>query len=179
MTSIDAVKRSRIMQRSKKLGHCICDPKRQCPCDIFKSRGICPCAGERPDSTDVSKIKLTELVHNAGCASKIPAADLEDLLSRLPQVDDPAVISGLAAGDDAAIYKIDDHTTLVQTVDVFTPCVDDPYMFGKICACNCLSDIYAMGGVPRTALSVLAFPSETCDREIMYLMLKGAMEVLQ
>jgi selenide,water dikinase len=127
----------------------------------------------------VSKINLTELVHNAGCASKIPAADLENLLSRLPQVDDPAVISGLAAGDDAAVYKINDHTTLVQTVDVFTPCVDDPYKFGKICACNCLSDIYAMGGVPRTALSVLAFPSETCDKEIMYLMLKGAMEVLQ
>jgi selenide,water dikinase len=167
------------MQRSKRLGHCICDPKRQCPCDIFKSRGICPCAGERPPSTDVSKIYLTELVHNAGCASKIPAADLENLLSRLPQVDDPAVISGLAAGDDAAVYKINDHTTLVQTVDVFTPCVDDPYKFRKICACNCLSDIYAMGGIPRTALSVLAFPSETCDKEIMYLMLKGAMEVLQ
>jgi selenide,water dikinase len=94
-------------------------------------------------------------------------------------VNDPAVISGLAAGDDAAIYKINDNTTLVQTVDVFTPCVDDPYAFGKICACNCLSDVYAMGGVPRTALSVLAFPSETCDKEIMYLMLKGAMEVLQ
>ena len=179
MTNIDAAKRSRIMKRSKKLGHCICDPKRQCPCDIFKNRGLCPCAGERPEPADVSGIKLTELVHNAGCASKIPAADLEDLLSRLPPVEDPAVISGLAAGDDAAIYKIDDHTTLVQTVDVFTPCVDDPYMFGKICACNCLSDIYAMGGVPRTALSVLAFPSETCDGEIMYLMLKGAMEVLK
>lgn len=179
MTIIDAAKRSRVMQRSKKLGHCICDPKRQCPCEIFKTRGICPCAGERPEPTDVSGIKLTELVHNAGCASKIPAADLEDLLSRLPPVDDPAIIYGLAAGDDAAIYKIDDHTTLVQTVDVFTPCVDDPYMFGKICACNCLSDIYAMGGVPRTALSVLAFPSETGDKEIMYLMLKGAMEVLQ
>src|SRR5271157_2878501 len=155
------------MQRSKKLGHCICDPKRQCPCDVFRDRGICPCAGERPEPVDVSQIKLTELVHNAGCASKIPAADLENLLSRLPAVDDPAVISGLAAGDDAAVYKIDDHTTLVQTVDVFTPCVDDPYKFGKICACNCLSDIYAMGGVPRTALSVLAFPSETCDKEIM------------
>ena len=126
MTIIDTAKRSRIMKRSIKLGHCICDPKRPCPCDIFKGRGICPCAGERPEPIDVSRIKLTELVHNAGCASKIPAADLEDLLSRLPPVDDPGVISGLAAGDDAAIYKIDDHTTLVQTVDVFTPCVDDP-----------------------------------------------------
>lgn len=179
MAIIDAAKRSRVMKRSKKLGHCICDPRRQCPCEVFTSRGICPCAGERPEPTDVSLIKLTQLVHNAGCASKIPAADLEHLLSRLPQVDDPAVISGLAAGDDAALYQIDDHTTLVQTVDVFTPCVDDPYRFGKICACNCLSDIYAMGGIPRTALSLLAFPAETGDKEIMYLMLKGAMEVLQ
>ena len=179
MAIFDAAKRSRVMKRSQKLGHCICDPKRPCPCDIFKGRGICPCAGERPEPTDVSQIKLTQLVHNAGCASKISAADLENLLSRLPQVEDPAVISGLAAGDDAAIYKIDDHTTIVQTVDVFTPCVDDPYRFGKICACNCLSDIYAMGGIPRTALSLLAFPSETGDKEIMYQMLKGAMEVLQ
>ena len=116
---------------------------------------------------------------NAGCASKIGAADIEDLLARLPKVSDPAVILGLAAGDDAAVYKINDTTNLVQTVDVFTPCVDDPYTFGKICAANCLSDIYAMGGIPRTALSVLAFPVETQDREIMYLMLKGAMEVLE
>jgi len=179
MATVDAAKRGRVMQRSKELGHCICDARRQCPCDVFKSRGICPCAGERPDPTDVSKIRLTELVHNAGCASKISAADLEDLLSRLPQVNDPAVISGLSAGDDAAVYRIDDHVTLVQTIDVFTPCVDDPYAFGKICACNCLSDIYAMGGVPRTALSVLAFPAESYDKEIMYLMLKGAMEVLR
>jgi selenide,water dikinase len=63
-------------------------------------------------------------------------------------------------------------------VDVFTPCVDDPHLFGRICAANCLSDIYAMGGEPRTALSILAFPSETLDGEIMYRMLAGAMETL-
>lgn len=176
---VNLSKRKRIMQRSKKLGHCICDPKKHCPCDVFMKKGLCPCAGERPEPTDISNIQLTKLVHNAGCASKIPASDLEALLARLPVVSDSAIISGLAAGDDAAVYKINDTTNLVQTVDVFTPCVDDPYAFGKICACNCLSDIYAMGGVPRTALSILAFPVETQDKEIMYLMLKGAMEVLQ
>jgi len=100
------------------------------------------------------------------------------VLARLPAVDDPAVVSGMPAGDDAGIYALTDDVRLVQTVDVFTPCVDDPETFGRICAANCLSDVYAMGGVPRTALSVLAFPSETLDPAIMYHMMKGAMDVL-
>jgi len=166
------------MERSMRLGHCICDPRRPCPCDVFRDQDICPCAGERPDPVDLSQLKLTGLVRNAGCASKISPADLEAVLTRLPAVNDPAVISGLAAADDAAIYRIADNLCLVQTVDVFTPCVDDPHLFGRICAANCLSDIYAMGGEPRTALSILAFPSETLDGEIMYRMLAGAMETL-
>lgn len=178
MATIDSAKRRKVMQRSLKLGHCICDPKRPCPCDVFTGQGLCPCAGERPDDMPVEGVRLTELVHNAGCASKIPAADLERFLSRLPAVDDPAVISGLKNGDDAGIYRIAPGVDLVQTVDVFTPCVDDPFLFGKICAANCLSDIYAMGGVPKTALSILAFPNETLNGQIMYLMMKGAMEVL-
>ena len=86
---------------------------------------------------------------------------------------DPAVLSGLAAADDAAIYRISENLCLVQTVDVFTPCVDDPVLFGRICAANCLSDIYAMGGEPRTALSILAFPAETLHGDIMRQMLTG------
>jgi selenide,water dikinase len=144
---------------------------------VFRNEGICPCAGERPDPVDLSRVKLTELVHSAGCASKIAPADLDAVLSRLPEVNDPAVISGLAAGDDAAIYRLSETLHLVQTVDVFTPCVDDPALFGKICAANCLSDVYAMGGEPRTALSILCFPSETLDSEVMYQMLNGAMQV--
>jgi selenide, water dikinase len=175
---IDLAKRRHVMERSQRLGHCICDPRRPCPCDVFRDQSICPCAGERPDPVDFSQLKLTSLVRNAGCASKISPADLEAVLKRLPEVKDPAVISGLAAADDAAIYRIADNLCLVQTVDVFTPCVDDPHLFGRICAANCLSDIYAMGGEPRTALSILAFPSETLDGEIMYRMLAGAMETL-
>ncbi len=173
---IDFAKRRAVMERSRRLGHCICDVRRPCPCDVFTDRGICPCAGERPDPVDLSQIKLTELVRNAGCASKIAPSDLDAVLARLPEVKDPAVLSGLAAGDDAAIYRISDGLCLVQTVDVFTPCVDDPHLFGRICAANCLSDIYAMGGEPRTALSILAFPSEKLPGEIMFHLLTGAME---
>ena len=175
---VDLAKRRRIMQRSMKLGHCICDPKRPCPCDVFKDDGICLCAGERAEPVDISQVRLTELVHNAGCASKIAAVDLEAVLKRLPPVDDPAVLCGIPAGDDAGVYALTDGVTLVQTVDVFTPCVDDPELFGRICAANCLSDVYAMGAVPRTALSIMCFPVETQNGAIMYHMLKGAMDVL-
>lgn len=177
MPEVDLAKRRRIMQRSRKLGHCTCDPRRPCPCDVFKNQGMCPCAGERPDPVPMEQVRLTELVHNAGCASKIAPADLEAVLARLPGVDDPAVLSGIPAGDDAGIYAIGDGMTLVQTVDVFTPCVDDPYLFGRVCAANCMSDVYAMGGVPRTALSIIGFPAETLDSQIMYHMMKGAMDV--
>ncbi|MGB8370830.1 MAG: selenide, water dikinase SelD [Limisphaerales bacterium] len=176
---IDFARRRRVMERSQLLGHCICDVRRPCPCDVFRDDGICPCAGERPDPVDLSQVKLMELVRNAGCASKIAPAELDAVLGRLPAVNDPAVISGLAAGDDAAIYRISDDLCLVQTVDVFTPCVDDPHLFGRICAVNCLSDIYAMGGEPRTALSILAFPTEKLPGEVMYQLLAGAMDIFE
>lgn len=175
---IDPVKRRLVMERSMKLGHCICDPRRACPCDVFRDQGICPCAGERPDPVLPADLRLTALVRNAGCASKIAPADLEAVLDRLPPVNDPAVIAGLAAADDAALYQIDDRLCLVQTVDVFTPCVDDPRLFGRICAANCLSDIYAMGGTPRTALSIVGFPSETLSGDVLFRMLEGAMDTL-
>ncbi len=175
---MNVAKRREVMERSIKLGHCICDPRRACPCNVFREQDLCPCAGERPETVEISELKLTRMVRNAGCASKISPADLEGVLRRLPEVHDPAVISGLAAADDAAIYRISDNLCLVQTVDVFTPCVDGPRLFGKICAANCLSDIYAMGGDPRTALSIVAFPSETLDGQVMFEMLSGAMETL-
>lgn len=175
---IDLAKRRKVMERSRKLGHCICDPRRPCPCDVFTGQGLCPCAGERPDPLPTGEVRLTELVSHAGCASKIAPADLQTFLSRLPSVNDPAVISGVAAGEDAGIYRLSDDLCLIQTVDVMTPVVDDPHVFGQICAANCLSDIYAMGGTPRTALSILAFPSETLDGALMHDMLKGAMEKL-
>ena len=74
---IDFDKRRRVMERSQLLGHCICDVRRPCPCDVFRDDGICPCAGERPDPVDSAQIKLMQWVHNAGCASKIAPADLD------------------------------------------------------------------------------------------------------
>jgi selenide,water dikinase len=176
---VDLAKRRRVMERSRRLGHCICDVRRTCPCDVLREQDLCPCAGERPDPSALPDVRLMQWVRNAGCASKIAPADLDAVLTRLPEVKDPAIISGLAAADDAAIYRISDDLCLVQTVDVFTPCVEDPRLFGKICAANCLSDIYAMGGEPRTALSVLAFPVEQLPGEVILQMLAGAMETFQ
>ena len=176
MVAIDKQKRKRIMQRSMKLGHCICDPKKSCPCEMFREQDVCLCAGERGEPVDVSEVRLTDYVHNAGCASKVPPLDLERTLARLPAVNDPNVLLGMPAGDDAGVYRLNERTCLVQTVDVFTPCVDDAYTFGQIAAANSVSDIYAMGGRPRIALSVLAFPSDTLPMDVMYQMMKGGLD---
>ena len=98
---------------------------------------------------------------------------------KLPAMSDPNVLLGAAAGDDCGVYLLDDGQALVQTVDVFTPCVDDPYLFGQIAAANSLSDIYAMGGRPLTALSVVGFPIDDMDGSIMEAMLRGGIDKLQ
>jgi selenide,water dikinase len=163
------------MQRSMQLGHCICDPKKPCPCDIFREKDVCPCAGERLEGP-VGPVRLTEMVESAGCASKIDRATLMRVLEGLPSLDDPRVLVGMPAGDDAGVYQIDDDTALVQTVDVFTPSVDDPYTFGQIAAANSLSDVYAMGGRPLTALSIIGFPVRTLPDEVMRQILRGGLD---
>ena len=163
------------MQRSIKLGHCICDPKKPCPCDIFKEKNICLCAGERLESP-TGPIELTKLVEKAGCASKIDQAFLKQVLKDLPAVNDPRVLVGVPAGDDAGVYDMGDGRALVQTVDVFTPSVDDPYMFGQVAAANSVSDIYAMGGTPMTAVSVLGFPVRKVPDKAMNEILSGGID---
>ncbi|MHC4535840.1 MAG: selenide, water dikinase SelD, partial [Planctomycetota bacterium] len=172
---INMERRKRVMQRSIKLGHCICDPKKPCPCDIFKEKDICLCAGERLESP-TGPIELTKLVEKAGCASKIDQAFLKQVLKDLPAVDDPRVLVGVPAGDDAGIYDIGDGKAMVQTVDVFTPSVDDPYMFGQVAAANSVSDIYAMGGTPMTAVSVLGFPVRKAPDKAMNEILSGGID---
>ena len=152
--AIDIKRRKAVMSRSIKLGHCVCNPKLPCPCPNFKEHNVCSCAGERMPVKQ-GAVALTRHVKKAGCASKIGQADLLKILSDLPPITDPNVLVGASAGDDAGIYKIDDRYTLVQTVAVFAPSVDDPYLFGQISAANSLSDVYAMGGTPLTALSVV------------------------
>ena len=171
----DLEKRKRVMQRSIRLGHCICNPKKPCPCDLFKERDICLCAGERLEPAS-GPVRLTRLVENAGCASKIDQASLKRALKDLPFLSDPRVLVGAAAGDDAGVYQLDGNIALVQTVDVFTPCVDDPYTFGQIAAANSVSDIYAMGGRPLTALSILGFPIREVADTVMRDILRGGLD---
>jgi selenide, water dikinase len=175
---IDLERRRAVMARSRKLGHCICNPREACPCPIFLEQNVCPCAGERAPANS-GAVALTRYVRKAGCASKIGQDDLLRVLGNLPPVTDPRVLVGTAAGDDAGVYRLDDTQALVQTVDVFTPCVDDPYLFGQIAAANSLSDVYAMGGRPVTALSIVGFPIETLDGAILESLLRGGMDTLR
>ena len=89
------------------------------------------------------------------------------------------VLAGTDNAEDAGIYKLNDNLALVQSVDYFTPVVDDPFLFGKITACNSLSDIYAIGGTPITALNILEFPVKEIPVEYIEKILSGAIEVLK
>lgn len=174
-----AEKRKRVMARSIKLGHCVCDPRKPCPCDLFKASNVCTCAGERiVPRGDAHRSRLTDYVRSAGCASKIGQSDLRKVLGMLPVIEDPRLLVGVATADDAGVFQLTDDVTVVQTVDVFTPGVDDPRLFGRIAACNSLSDVYAMGGRPVTALSIIGFPIESLPHEDMAAILRGAMEIL-
>jgi selenide, water dikinase len=109
---------------------------------------------------DSAEIRLTQTVKAGGCASKLAPGLLAAVLSRLPKQNDPNVLVGFDTSDDAGIYRIATNLALVQTVDFFTPLVDDPFTFGQIAATNALSDVYAMGGEPVTALSIVCFPPD-------------------
>jgi len=121
-----------------------------------------------------SVIKLTHFTHGLGCACKVRPQFLEKILMDLPVSTDPNVLVGLKDPDDAAVYRIDNRTAIVQTVDFFTPVVDDPYDFGAIAAANALSDIYAMGGKPLFALSIVGFPEKLLPPEVLQQILLGA-----
>ncbi|MGI5867868.1 MAG: selenide, water dikinase SelD [Kiritimatiellia bacterium] len=178
MTPEEIQKRKQVMGRSIKLGHCVCDPAKPCPCPLFQERNVCLCAGEHLPVDDAVPVNLTEHVRSAGCASKIGQKDLDIVLSKLPQTTDPRLVVGASTGDDAGVFEIRPGLLLVQTVDVFTPGVDDPYTFGRIAACNSLSDVYAMGGTPVTALSIIGFPIHTLPHRAMREILKGGLDTL-
>jgi selenide,water dikinase len=125
---------------------------------------------------DVQRIRLTELSACAGCAAKLGAAELRSVMERVSPATDPRVLVGYGSSDDAGVYLLRDDLALVQTVDFFTPIVDDPYDFGRIAATNALSDVYAMGGQPRSALNIVAFP-EYLDLDILAQILEGGASV--
>ena len=110
----------------------------------------------------------------AGCAAKLNPATLDAVLRKLPRQTDPNVLVGFDTNDDAGIYLLAEGLALVQTVDFFTPIVDDPHLFGQIAAANALSDVYAMGGRPVSALSIVGFP-EKGDPAILEEIIRGGL----
>ena len=125
----------------------------------------------------MNELKLTALSHGAGCACKLPPAELHALLGDLPAPDDEAVLVGADTADDAAVYRVADDLALVSTADFFTPIVDDPYQFGRIAAANALSDVYAMGGRPVTALNLVAWSLEALGGDVLREVLRGGSDV--
>ncbi|MBI2825476.1 MAG: selenide, water dikinase SelD [Planctomycetia bacterium] len=119
-------------------------------------------------------VRLTKFAKRAGCAAKQPPGFLLSILPSLPSITDPNVLVGCATADDAAVYRLTDDLALVLTTDFFTPIVDDPYDFGAVAAANALSDVYAMGGKPLTALSLVGFPDAVLPPEVLVEILHGA-----
>lgn len=123
-----------------------------------------------------NSVLLTKTVKKGGCAAKLPAGALKGLLDSLSFNKQKELIVGVEAMDDACLWDLGDGRGLIQTLDFFTPIVDDPYDFGAIAATNALSDVYAMGGLPKLALTILAFPSAHLDLKILQPLMTGALD---
>ncbi len=124
--------------------------------------------------------RLTQTVQKGGCAAKVAAAELRQILSMVrfpPNSRDVIVEGGLM--DDAAVIQVTPELALVQTLDFFTPIVDSPYVFGQIAAANSLSDVYAMGGLPKSAMAILAFPLATMAPSVIVEVLQGASDKIK
>lgn len=124
------------------------------------------------ETSDV--VRLTQFTHGLGCACKLRPQDLEQVLKSMPVPVGDNILVGPETADDAAVYLINDDLALVQTVDFFTPVVDDPYQFGAIAATNALSDIYAMGASPSFALNIVGFPAKRLPLSVLEQIMKGA-----
>lgn len=131
---------------------------------------------EQDNQTQIKteNIRLTQFTHGLGCACKIKPQNLEKVLKNLPPIIDKNVLVGTETSDDAAVYLLNKDQALVQTLDFFTPIVDDPYDFGAIAATNALSDVYAMGAQPVFALNIVAFPENTLPLTVLEQILLGA-----
>jgi len=128
------------------------------------------------DERHARDFKLTGFSHCAGCAAKLDSLTLAKLVEELPPEVDGRVLVGLETGDDAGVFLLRDDLAIVQTLDFFPPIVDDPYAFGQIAAANALSDVYAMGGKPVTALNIMAFPPERIPQDVITAILRGGFD---
>ena len=124
-----------------------------------------------------TKSHLTAQTSAGGCASKLSPKILDQVLARIPRWANENVLVGFDTADDAGVYQLTPELALVQTVDFFTPVVDDAYTFGAIAAANALSDVYAMGGKPISALSILAFPAQGDLDELAEILRGGAEKI--
>lgn len=124
--------------------------------------------------------RLTEYADCAGCASKLGPAELDAVMHGLPtaHVDDRVLVD-FSTADDAGVYRWSAESALVQTVDFFTPMVDDPYVFGQIAAANAMSDVWAMGGIPKTALAIASLPKDGPSPEVVREIFRGGSDTLR
>ena len=118
-------------------------------------------------------IRLTKTVTKGGCAAKIAAGTLSDLLKKLPRQQHKSLLVGTDFLDDAAVWQVNENQVAVQTLDFFTPILDDAYDFGAVAAANALSDVFAMGAIPATALTILAYPLDTLPLDILEALMQG------
>ena len=118
-------------------------------------------------------MRLTHMVATAGCASKLGQAALREILDRTPRNRNPQVVVGFETSDDAGVYLMPNGTAIVQTMDFFTPIVDDPYSYGLIAAANALSDVYAMGGRPLTTMNIACFDPALAPIEVWSEVFRG------
>jgi selenide,water dikinase len=124
------------------------------------------------------KTRLTQFSHGAGCGCKIAPSVLEEILRDSKTINSfPNLLVGNETGDDAAILELPNGDCLISTTDFFTPMVDDAFTFGRIAACNALSDVYAMGGKPILALALLGFPVEKIPLHVAQEILRGGKSV--
>ena len=123
-------------------------------------------------------VRLTDYVTSGGCACKIGPHILERVLKAVTPVTNEYVLADMTGADDAGVYKISDRLALVQTLDFFTPVVNDPTLFGKIAAANALSDVYAMGGTPLTAMNIVGFPVPLVEQGVLTDVLNGAASIV-
>jgi len=119
---------------------------------------------------------LLTTVEYGGCSAKLPASKLAEILKTLPRVKHPDLLVDIETHDDAGVYRISPELALIQTVDFFPPVCSDPYEFGQIAAANALSDVYAMGGKPLTAMNIMLFPSNRIPLEVLAQILRGGQD---
>jgi selenide,water dikinase len=124
-------------------------------------------------------VRLTQTVAAAGCAAKLDPGLLSELLNNADIPVNERLLVGIEKLDDAGVYRLSDDLAVVQTLDFFTPIVDDPYLFGTIAAANALSDVYAMGGTPVTAMNIVCFPTAKMDKSVLADILRGGLSKIR